>query len=189
MKSKLLSIEKRKICVMKEEGTELWFAIRTRPKAEKSVYSQFLDLGIHAFLPLITEERQWSDRKKKVIVPLISSFVFVKMEKNALGKVYSAVGVLGVLLYLGKPASIPNYEIQNLQIIIDSKADFQQSKIKKIHKGEKITIVDGPFEGLQAVYLKHYGKQKILVQLQSLKTIFEIQLPVDSVVKSEKELA
>ena len=50
-----------------------WFAIYTRPKNEKKVAEQLFNLGIEVYCPMVTQMKQWSDRKKKVESPLISS--------------------------------------------------------------------------------------------------------------------
>ena len=43
-----------------------WFAIYTRPKNEKKVTFSLEKMGIEAYCPMITQVKQWSDRKKKV---------------------------------------------------------------------------------------------------------------------------
>ena len=54
---------------------ENWYAIYTMPRAEKKVYERLVDIGVTSYLPLVTTIRIWSDRKKKVTSPLISSYV------------------------------------------------------------------------------------------------------------------
>jgi transcription antitermination factor NusG len=63
-----------------------WYAIFTKPRSEKKVHQRMLDQQIEAFLPLVKTVRQWSDRKKTVEVPLISSYVFVYLPENDLYK-------------------------------------------------------------------------------------------------------
>jgi len=41
-----------------------WYAIYTRPRAEKQVAERLHEKGIHVYLPLQKKLRQWSDRKK-----------------------------------------------------------------------------------------------------------------------------
>ena len=56
-----------------------WYAVYTNSRAEKRVSDRIEELGIETFLPLQKTLRQWSDRKKLVEKPLISSYVFVKI--------------------------------------------------------------------------------------------------------------
>ena len=47
-----------------------WFAVWTRSRQEKAASTMLEALGVPHFLPLISERRQWSDRRKMVKVPL-----------------------------------------------------------------------------------------------------------------------
>jgi hypothetical protein len=42
-----------------------WFVIYTRPQQEKKVAAGLTKIGVEAYCPIVTEVRQWSDRKKK----------------------------------------------------------------------------------------------------------------------------
>jgi len=65
---------------MTTEITNLhWYALYTRPRHEKKVYDQLVEKGVTSFLPLIEQVRQWKDRKKRIMMPLFSSYVFVRI--------------------------------------------------------------------------------------------------------------
>ena len=55
-----------------------WYAVYTRPRAEKLVFQRIQETGIEVFLPMQKTIRQWSDRKKVIEKPLLSSYIFVK---------------------------------------------------------------------------------------------------------------
>ena len=46
--------------------TKHWYAVYTKPRAEKKAALALTELGIEHYLPLQTSIKQWSDRKKKV---------------------------------------------------------------------------------------------------------------------------
>ena len=58
-----------------------WYVVYTKPKWEKKVAERLDAIGIITYCPLITKVSQWSDRKKKVEVPLFNSLR--EYEKNA----------------------------------------------------------------------------------------------------------
>jgi transcription antitermination factor NusG len=96
-----------------------WFAFYTRSRAEKQLFTRLTDRGFISFLPLITRLKQWSDRKKKVKEPLIRSYVFVKIEPERILEILKVPGVVGILKYLGAPAVVKDFEIENLKILVD----------------------------------------------------------------------
>ena len=55
-----------------------WYALHTRARHEKSVERRLRDQGMETFVPTTMEVHRWSDRKKKVEVPLFSCYVFVR---------------------------------------------------------------------------------------------------------------
>ena len=59
-----------------------WFVLVTKPRNEQKVESRLNDIGIQAYCPVRTELRQWSDRKKKIKVPLLPSMLLVKLPNN-----------------------------------------------------------------------------------------------------------
>ena len=79
-----------------------WYALYTMPRAEKKVYSRLEEAGYTVYLPLTTSFRVWSDRKKKITVPLISSYVFIYLEEDQLKNIFIIQGVCGILKYLNK---------------------------------------------------------------------------------------
>ena len=89
-----------------------WYALYTKPRKEQKVAQQLEELGFVVYLPLKVEVKQWSDRKKKVISPLFSSYVFIQIEESKRSDVFVIDGVLNYVFWLGKPAVIRNNEIE-----------------------------------------------------------------------------
>ena len=92
-----------------------WYALYTEPRHEKKVAARLQQLGIEIYCPLIVQVRQWSDRKKKVEVPLLPSYVFVKVDSNERERVFQVSGVVRYLYWLGQPAIIKEAEIDMMQ--------------------------------------------------------------------------
>jgi transcriptional antiterminator RfaH len=59
-----------------------WFVLYTRPNQEIKVAEQLKEMKISCFCPTVTIIKQYSDRKKKVIKPLLPSYVFVFIEEE-----------------------------------------------------------------------------------------------------------
>ena len=138
-----------------------WYALYTNPRQEKKVTARLQQLGIEVYCPLIIQVRQWSDRKKKVEVPLLPSYVFVKLEPKEREGVFQVSGVVRYLYWLGQPAMIRDEEIvlmQNwLQGIVTS------FEITSIQPGDYYEIPSGPFVGKKGIVEKVNNNQITLV--------------------------
>ncbi len=165
------------------EEISKWFALYTRPRSEKKVYELLIKNGFDAYLPIFTTIRQWSDRKKKVHLPLIPSYVFVKTSVKELNTTLSLHGVVRILKYLGKPAIIKEYEIDNLKILLEDTESITFVKDIYLKKGDAVIVEKGIFKGLIAEYLKFNNKHRIIVRIEALKNIIEVNIPLNNIKK------
>tara|TARA_R110001583_G_scaffold69696_2_gene197564 strand:+ start:157 stop:621 length:465 start_codon:yes stop_codon:yes gene_type:complete len=142
-----------------------WFVLRVKRKNEIKITNHLETAGHLVYCPTITTIKQWSDRKKKVIAPLISSYIFIKIKEKDRANVFEVPGVLRYLFYLGVPAKVRNKEIATLQDFL--KEGSLVSSIEKIQPGDNHLITDGPFKGKNGV-VQEIGKNRIQVVLTEL---------------------
>ena len=161
--------------------SENWYAIYTRPRSEKKVNELLTQKGFDSYLPLVTTIRQWSDRKKKVQLPLISSYVFVRILENQLNNILPVNGVVRILKHLGKPAVIKDYEIQNLKILLEDTENFKFINKSSLKKGDSIIVEKGVFEGLIGELLEINGKHRVIVRIEALGDLIEVNIPMSHI--------
>lgn len=143
-----------------------WFVIRVKPRYEKKSAERLEKLGITVYCPTTTQIHQWSDRKKKVQVPLFSSYVFVQTEEKERNRVFEAPGVMGYLRWLGRAAIVREEEIELIKKWLVK--DVVSSKVEKITSGDLVAIESGPFKGKKGT-AKQVGKKKIQILLSDLR--------------------
>jgi len=159
-------------------STQYWYAVYTMPRSEKKVEHRLLEKGFQVYLPLVSTIRMWSDRKKKVKVPLIPGYVFVQSDEKTLFETLTVQGALGVIRHLGKPARIRDYEIDNLKIMQTDASHFQAIQTTDFHEGDCVQINYGPLMGLIGRYVRLKGKYRMIVGIESLGAAFEVNVPV-----------
>ena len=123
-----------------------WFVVYTKPQQELKVASQLSTMGITNYCPTITLVKQYSDRKKKVNKPLLSSYVMVELEEKERQKVFSCSGIVRYLFFLGKPAVVPTFEIDLMQNHLNGV--YNDIKLTTLCVGDSHTITEGPFSGV-----------------------------------------
>ena len=64
---------------MTTENIKHWHAIYVCSRSEKKVCENLNKKNIEAYVPVVKTIRQWSDRKKKIELPLINGYVFVRI--------------------------------------------------------------------------------------------------------------
>lgn len=170
----------------KNDDNPNWYAIFTKPRSEKKVYQRMLDQQIEAFLPLVKTVRQWSDRKKTIEIPLISSYVFVYLPEKDLYQTLPIQGTVNVLKHLGKPAKIRPVEIENLRILSGTGENHQISNSINLSSGDDVEVINGPFMGLIATCLREGKNHRVVVKIDSLGSCFNVNIPLSFLRKIEK---
>ena len=154
-----------------------WYVIKTNSRAEKRVAERIEDVGIEVYLPLVESLKQWSDRKKKVQTPLISSTLFVFCKEKDLSKLFDIQGFHSILHFLKKPAKVREYEIENLKILLKESESFSKIEGDQIFHGQKVMVMRGPFQGLIATSLEVSRTHKLIVEIESLEQRFVVHIP------------
>ena len=143
-----------------------WLAIYTKPRSEKAVADRLEKAGIEIYLPMLETMRQWSDRKKKIKVPLIPSYVFVKVAEVDRIKVLKVPGVMNFIFWLGKPAVIREHEIMQIKYLL-KEADSDEVTLENLLPGDKAVITAGQFKD-EPVTIISAEKKEYIVILESL---------------------
>src|ERR1700680_3793725 len=89
-----------------------WYAIYTRPRWEKKVTERLTRGKIETYCPLINVLKQWADRKKTILEPLFTSYVFVHISDTERILVKETDGIINFVHWLGKPAIVRDEEIE-----------------------------------------------------------------------------
>jgi transcription antitermination factor NusG len=153
-----------------------WYVIKTNSRAEKKVEERLQKLGFEVFLPLQTSIKQWSDRKKKVCVPLISSTLFIHSSESDLKLIYNTPGFHSVLHYQSKPAIVRDFEINNLRIILQADNEYQFEETTSLESGDLVEVIKGPFQGLIATSIEVNRNHRLIVEVESLGQKFVVHV-------------
>lgn len=151
-----------------------WYVIYTKPKAELRATESLRKLNIEVYCPVVTEVRQWSDRKKKISTPLFKSYVFVHLEAKDRNQVFKVQGVVNYLFWLGKPAEVREAEIRTIKSWNENE-EIDQMYVEKFTPGDRITIPSGLFKDQRAV-IKHIGKKRMRLLLPSLGCAINVRI-------------
>jgi transcription antitermination factor NusG len=155
---------------------EKWYALYTRPRAEKLVFSRLIEESIETFLPLQKTFRIWSDRKKLVERPLLPSYIFVKTNKKNYPKVYKVNGVVKFVSFEGQPVSIPQRQIDNLKLLINSNAEIEVSS-EKFSPGDNVEVINGALAGLTGELIRIGSKNRVVVRIDRLDQNLILKIP------------
>lgn len=149
-------------------GKKRWYALYTKSRAEKKVAKEFQLRGIEAYLPLEKKLKQWSDRKKWVEEPLIRSYIFVHTNRKELHNIMYTPGVVTIVTFEGRPAPIPDKQIQAIKDILNSKERYEVSA-EEFDIGEMVEVTNGRLKGLKGELIQHLNRYKVLIRIEVIQ--------------------
>ena len=154
---------------MMEGSSKKWFVLCTKPRNELKVTERLTSIGVEVYTPTKIEVRQWSDRKKKTLVPLLPSMVLVQLLEKEVEAVFDVPGAVRFLFEHGKRASVSNEEVLAMKSYLET---VVQKESKTLAVGDLVKV---PLLEQEAILLSIKGK-KCLAQLQKLGAIVSFQL-------------
>ena len=142
-----------------------WYVLHTKPRCEKKVEEKLLSLGINAYCPTRTEIRFWSDRKKRVEVPVLSSMVLVNIDETEISKVFDCSAVVRYMFWLGKRAIVRQSEIDILKKYLNGDCNFINTKFLDIKVGDNFNL--SSFNNEKGI-VNRISKNNIWIYLKSI---------------------
>ena len=152
-----------------------WYAVYVRSRHEKKVCQLFEKMGIESSLPLIKITRKWSDRKKKVEIPLFRGYVFVKIDVGR--DKLNILQTNGVVKFIGikkKPSRIPDEEIRWIHMMVEESDTVKNEK--EIPVGQKIRVSAGPFKGVEGIVARTGNQSRLVIVIESIMHAVSIDL-------------
>jgi transcription antitermination factor NusG len=154
-----------------------WYALHTKSRFEQKVYDGLCGKSLEAFLPKIQVMSRRKDRRKKIYVPMLPGYVFVRSELQADEHLHilKTVGVVRMISFKGRPAPADEGEIASLMILDGTDRTVQNRAFMK--KGDRVVITEGPLKGLMGFYIHHKGEtHKVVVSIELLHRSLEVEI-------------
>ena len=143
-----------------------WYALYTKPRHEKTVEIQLRDKKFEVFLPMITRVRQWKDRKKKVDIPLFSSYLFVNLDYKYRFDVLQTDGVVKIVTFNGTASVVPDWQIESLRTMLTHPQTLELERYVK--QGDLVEMADGPMRGLRGTVIRRKSGHRLVLSIDGI---------------------
>ncbi|MCB0494179.1 MAG: UpxY family transcription antiterminator [Cyclobacteriaceae bacterium] len=160
---------------MKPETNKNWYAFYTKSRHEKKVKDLLERRGYEVFLPMQKVMRQWSDRKKKVEVPLFNSYIFVNTYEHQIPEVLQIPGISWSIRHNDKPAMLHPKEYDLINRFLATGLTIEVMGADHIDAGDKVKVMDGPLKGAFGQVTKA-NPNKFMVSLDLLGNVMRVEL-------------
>jgi transcription antitermination factor NusG len=145
-----------------------WFALRVRPKHEKTVATNLSKLGFDDYLPLQKVRRRWSDRIKELDAPLFPGYIFCRFAYPDRLRVLNWPGVESIV------GGVDDSEIDALRTLVASGKPLAHLPFLRV--GQQVSIGRGPLAGIRGVVLRDENAWRVVVSVEALDRSISVEV-------------
>lgn len=163
----------------KDNHSRKWLVVYTKSKCEKRAHELLNLQGVQSFCPLVKRRQKWADRFKLVEFPLFNSYLFVRVNPAEQLKVLQTSGIVNFIYYCGKPAVVPDSDIEKIKNYIEEYSDVELVSINTLRPGDPVVIKDGILFDLSGEVIEIRGKS-VLVMMKQLDCALVAKVKINS---------
>lgn len=161
-----------------------WHVAYTMPRTEKKVSDALEKIGIPSFFPVHFVLRKWSDRIKKLEMPLFPNYIFVHITPRRRYEVLNIADVIRYVCFEGKPATVSQSLLDSLKKMSGTNVEVTQDRLDKV--GMPVRICDGPFAGIRGFLIRRNGKSRLLIRVESLGSCVSVEIDAASAMPADE---
>jgi|ERR1051326_615788 transcription antitermination factor NusG len=153
-----------------------WFALQVKPTHEKRVTSLLEYQDYECFLPTYSSRRRWSDRIKRVELPLFPGYVISRFDPSARASIVKTPSVIAIVGIGGTPIPIDDEEVANIQRVVS--AGFGLSPHPFLQVGRRVRINVGSLAGIEGLIVNVRKPDQLILSITLLQR--SVAVAIDS---------
>lgn len=158
-----------------------WFLVFTKPAGEALAQENLLRQGYRVYYPRllrpIFHRGKWIER----IVSLFPRYLFIQVDplEQSLSPVRSTQGVASIVRFGPEATVVPNAIVSDLLRRADPLSGLHRlARVPEALKaGSPVNIIAGAFEGLNGIFEREVGEERVVVLLKLLGQCTPVRLP------------
>lgn len=157
-----------------------WFLVKTKPLNERRVHTRLTGAGYDAIFPQVRKK----NRKRAAIEirPLFPTYLFVRFALEQLRTVRYTHGVARVVSFGPEPQEVGGEIIDAVRARMDEEGIVTLVRAPvRWERGQKVRIGEGPFSGLEAIFVEELPDRDRVVLLLDAVSSFKVTIDKESI--------
>ena len=165
--------------------TKQWYALMSKPQKDAYAEEQLNNQGYTTYRPLAMRERVRRGKTIKITESLFPRYLFINLDavNDNWAPIQSTYGVSGMVRFGDLPLSIPESLIEQLRLQ-ESQFAERAVDLDYFQNGDLVTIKNGSFEGLNAVFERYSGEERVILLMNILNEQAKVAVPSADVFKT-----
>ena len=157
-----------------------WFILQFKSNSHHKAARNLNQQGFETFLPLHDTTSRKLSRFINTTKPLFPGYMFIRFDRieSDWHKINNTYGVSRLITFNSILKSIPTTFVDSLMMRCDLSGKLLP--IKKLKKGDHVTVLKGPFANFFATIEKYEADQRIWILMDLMGRKTKIQTPSDT---------
>ena len=161
-----------------------WYLIHTKPRQERRALENLERQGYPCYLPMFPVQKIRRRKLTTVDESLFPRYLFIQLDIGPQGldwgPIRSTMGVSRLVRFGVEAAKVDQRIIDFLR---EHESTFRGAPAEHFTPGERLSVVDGPFAGLEAVFQITDGEKRVIVLIEMLSRPVQVAVAPGSVRK------
>lgn len=156
-------------------ATSRWYLVQCRPRQELRAEQNLRNQYFSCYCPQHSVEKMRDGKRAVTQQPLFPGYLFINLCKfsDNWHSIRSTRGVLRLVTFAGEPLPVGDEVISDLQERL-AKVGSQPL----FREGMPVTLIEGPFKDMNAVFCKADGDERAVILLDLLSRKQRMKVPV-----------
>lgn len=155
------------------ELARAWYVAKTKPRLEQQTAAALIPLGVETYLPRITPGRRGYLSARTAL--LFPGYLFVRLDLGTeWRRARFAKGISYFLGSEGVPTAVPDELVEEIRAQVERRQNGWQSLYAK---GERVKVVGGPLDGLEAIFEEgRSGAKRSLILVEIVSRLVRVEV-------------
>jgi transcriptional antiterminator RfaH len=164
-----------------------WFLIFTKPSAEETAKQNLERQGFRVYYPRLLRPALQRGRWVERIVSLFPRYLFVQLDTacQSIAPIRSTTGVTSIVRFGSETTVVHDRIVDSLMRRADPASGLHRLAAPNVFEaGAAVTVVAGAFEGIEGIFEREAGNERVVVLLRLLGRSSPVRIPAGFVVPS-----
>jgi transcription antitermination factor NusG len=151
-----------------------WFALIIHQYKREQCEQMLSSMGYEIFSPCFQTIKDWSDRRKRVDVPLFPGYIFCCFNPQFRLPLLQIPGVLGIVSSGKQFLEVDANELEAIKRAMTGELPVEPYPF--MTPGQKVKVIHGPLRGVQGVLLRTKAESRLLLSVAILNRCVSVEV-------------
>ena len=157
-----------------------WYLVHTKPSREALAQENLERQLFEVYYPRLRQSVRWRHHLKERVTALFPRYLFLHLDegRQSLSPVHSTVGVANVVRFGLRYTVVPEEVIRELRMRADLTSGLHYlARPPFFDQGAKVRVTAGPFDGLEGIFQREAGAERVVILLKLLGQDARVRVP------------